>query len=99
VVVVTVSEVTIAVLYSQAIQPYFDVYCISCHQNGGRAGVDLDSWQHVMNGGDGGALVVPGDPSQGTLLPMIRNGHMNAPHGTTIEQDLVSWIDAGAPNN
>jgi K319L-like, PKD domain/Planctomycete cytochrome C len=98
-VVITVTPPPGNVSYSQDIQPYFDAHCVSCHRNGGDAGVDLDTWQHVMNGGQSGALVVPGDSSRGTLLPKIRGGHKGAPHGTNIAQDLADWIDAGAPNN
>jgi len=98
-VVITVEASVPSVSYSRDIQPYFDDRCIGCHRNGGPAGVNLDTWQHVMDGGRSGPLVVPGDSSQGILLPKIRDGHMGAPHGTTIEQDLVSWIDAGAPND
>lgn len=85
--------------YARDIQPYFDTRCVSCHRNGGDGGADLDSWQHVMDGGRSGAMVVPGDSSKGTLLRKISGGHKGAPHGTTIEQDLAAWIDTGAADN
>ena len=95
----TVEAAAPSVSYAADIQPYFDDHCVSCHSNGGDAGVNLDTWANVMAGGRNGALVVPYDSSQGLLLRQIRSGHRNAPHGTNIEQDLVDWIDAGALDN
>jgi K319L-like, PKD domain/PKD domain/Planctomycete cytochrome C len=86
-----------AVSYSADIQPYFNQRCTSCHGSSG--GASLRSYSNVMNGGRGGAMVVPGDSSKGTLMRKIRGGHKGAPHGTSIEQDLIDWINAGALDN
>jgi hypothetical protein len=98
-VVITIDAGGGSISYAADIQPYFNGNCISCHMDGGPKGVDLDSYESLLAGGDSGPLVVPGNSTEGILLPKLRDGHKGAPHGTTIIEDLEVWIDAGALDN
>jgi hypothetical protein len=99
-VVITVSAGTVPISFSGDIQPYLTANCTSCHGGGsGPLGVNLDSYAAVMAGGQLGPIVVPYDPTQGSLLKELKQGHHGAPHGTNIIADVTSWVDDGAPNN
>jgi len=54
--------------WSSRIQPLFDVQCVKCHgpieQKGG---LELDTPEAVLKGGDEGQVVVPGDPDRSRL--------------------------------
>ena len=50
------------VSYAADVQPYFNSNCTGCHGGSNpQKGVDLTSYQQVMAGGDGGAIVIPGE--------------------------------------
>ena len=48
--------------YDSEIQPILDSSCISCHGNAG--GLNLSSYNNLMNGGNSGDVIVPGDEVQ-----------------------------------
>lgn len=89
--------------FSLSIQPYFtENGCTACHGAGAQlGGFRLDSYTEITTGTTTGGdpLVVPGDATQGVLIPQIQAGHQGAPHGTDIEAYLISWVNAGAEDN
>jgi mono/diheme cytochrome c family protein len=57
-----------AALWSGKVQPIFDANCVKCHGVMERKnGLELDSPETVMKGGDDGAVVVPGKPEKSRL--------------------------------
>jgi mono/diheme cytochrome c family protein len=61
-----------AALWSSKVQPIFDANCVKCHgliQQ--KSGLELDSLETVMKGGDEGAVVVPGKPAQSRLFQYL----------------------------
>ncbi len=88
------------VSFQQDVQPLLNARCVACH--GGTAGLYLDSYNGVMNGGAGWPIVVPGDPANSRLVQVVSSGDMpyGGPPLTASEiQTLVNWIVAGAPDN
>ena len=86
------------VLYAADVQPYFNSNCTSCHGGSNpQKGVDLTSYQQVMAGGDGGAIVIPGDPDASVLVQQLEDGHRNQ-LAADIAQ-IRTWIQEGAQNN
>jgi len=87
------------------IQPYFDNYCVDCHSGGGPRGVDLDSYDNILAGGNSGPLVVPFDSTDpaATLIPKLNETHNDGPedprNGDAFVMTLSQWIDEGAPDN
>ncbi len=94
--------------YPRDIQPVFDQYCVSCH-GPARAenGLRLDNYQNVMKGTQYGPVVVPGSPAQSTLVsvitatadPKIRMPHEGQRLTRNRTQNIVLWVEAGAPGN
>lgn len=94
--------------YARDIQPIFDEYCVRCHgETLAENGLRLDTYQGVMQGTRGGAVVSPGLASGSTLVwvveglaaPEIRMPHADHPLSPNRIQNIILWIDAGAPND
>jgi nitrate/TMAO reductase-like tetraheme cytochrome c subunit len=87
-----------ALTFTETIGPLFSARCGSCHGSSAIQGLDLTSYAAAMQGGDSGAVIIPGDPD-GSLLIQKQSG--TAPHFgqlNTEELELViDWIKAGAP--
>jgi mono/diheme cytochrome c family protein len=71
--------------------------CLSCHADGGLAGVNLSSYESIMQGGDNGAIVIPGDAENSRL---VLTQQSEPPHfaqftNQQLEQ-IIAWINAGA---
>ena len=86
-------------LWISTVQPLFDVQCVKCHgpiqQKGG---LELDTPEMILKGGDDGAVVVPGDPAKSPLflhLAADADPHMPPKRQLTAdEQEAVrSWIE------
>ena len=89
--------VTAQVDYNLQIQPIFDDRCVSCH--GSMGGLNLTSYENLMDGGLSGDEVTPYDHASSELWIRVNSGQM--PPGNndlTDEQiDLIAqWIDEGA---
>jgi hypothetical protein len=94
------------VSFSVDILPYFGASqenCVRCHGPGqSRAGVRLDSYTSiVVDGGDSGPLVVPGDSTDPSaiLIPQMQSGHQNPSNVDAFIVILSQWIDEGALDN
>ena len=88
--------------------PIFDEYCVRCHgETLAENGLRLETYQGVMQGTRGGAVIIPGLASGSTLVwvveglaaPEIRMPHADRPFSPNRIQNIVLWIDADAPNN
>ena len=89
-----------AALWAGKVQPLLDVQCSKCHglieQKGG---LQLDTPQSVMKGGDEGAVVIPGNPAKSRLYQYLAAGaetHMPPKKQLTdAEREVVrEWIAA-----
>ena len=62
-------------MWARKVQPLFDVQCVKCHgpieQKGG---LELDTPQAVLKGGDDGAVIVPGKPEESPLFKNLAAG-------------------------
>ena len=54
------------VFFQLDILPIFQTVCVHCH--GGAGGLDLQSWEDLMAGGNSGAVVIPGDGDSSLLV-------------------------------
>ncbi len=82
--------------------PLFERECNACHGNLG--GWDGTSYEEVMNSGDHGPTVIPGDPEGSLLAQKLlgthREGLIMPPAGKLADhqiQMVLDWIEAGAP--
>jgi len=89
--------------YTTQIQPIFSDNCGGCHTTNSYGGLNLSSYNQLMNGGDGGEVIVPGDAQSSSLYDRITRDDSEAgdmpPSGSLTDDDidLISqWIDEGA---
>jgi mono/diheme cytochrome c family protein len=76
----------------------FQEKCVGCHGDGGRAGLNLTSYQTALKGSDSGPVIVPGSPDQSMI---VKKQSSSSPHyGQLTPEELAlvtQWIQAGAP--
>lgn len=92
--------------FSADIFPIFDFRCSDCHGSDG--GWDASTYDLVINSGDNGPVVIPGDPDNSLLVQKISGTHeegdaMPPPPLRGLQEELIQliidWIAAGAPDN
>lgn len=89
-----------AALWAGQVQPLFDVQCVKCHGPiEQKSGLELDTPEAVLKGGDDGAVVVPGKPDESRLYLYLASGadpHMPPKKQLTdAEREVVrEWIAA-----
>lgn len=92
-----------SISYQARIQPVLDAFCHNCHPAGGAGGRRLSTYEAVMDPGESGPIVVPGDPDESRLVQYLESGHpiAHAPHGygSAFVQDIRAWITDGALDN
>ena len=94
-------------VYTTAIQPIFNKYCVSCHgPDKAKGKLRLDTGEHFLKGGDTGSLIDPPGATQGLLgkrlaLPADDEDHMPPEAKPQLSKDQLAiinwWLDAGAP--
>ena len=91
------------VSFEGTVLPIFQETCVKCH--GGKAGLDLDSHAGVLKGGEGGPVVVAGDPDASLLVRHIEGTEKPRmpPFGGELSADRIgairAWISEGALEN
>ena len=81
--------------------------CFKCHSHSSgknKGGLVMDSLAGLTTGGDGGAALLPGNPSQSLFLKNILSTDpdvMMPPKGERLTKDevalLTAWVQSGAP--
>src|SRR5690242_21890309 len=85
------------------VRPVLADQCFSCHgPDKQKGGLRLDSRAAVLQGGDNGPAVVPGDPAKSRLVQAVRRaGELKMPPKTPLPADavehLTAWVKLGAP--
>lgn len=89
--------------FEREVRPVLVEHCLRCHgaekQSGG---LRLDSREGVLQGGENGPVVVPGDPRQSRLVAAIRReGDLAMPPEEKLNDRqvaaLVHWVEQGVP--
>ena len=89
-----------AMLWSTKVQPLFDLHCVKCHGPIERhGGLELDTAEAALRGGDGGPVIEAGKPDASRLLINLAAGgdtHMPPEKQLSDEQIAVvrEWIAA-----
>ena len=83
--------------YDSEIQPIFNSKCTQCHGNS--AGLNLSSYENIMQGSNNGDVIIPYDYVNSELWQRINSGQM-PPGNNDLTNDQVNliaqWIDEGA---
>lgn len=71
--------------------------CSTCHGLTGVGGLSLATYQDALQGGNSGPAIVPGDPDSSMLVQVQLTG--KHPGQLTIDElnQVIAWIEAGAP--
>ncbi len=101
-------EVTVAGdagrLFNERVWPLLEGKCLQCHGvEKQKGGLRLDSREGLMRGGEGGPVVVVGDPSKGSLMRAVHSTdeELQMPPKERLSAAEISvlgrWIAGGAP--
>ena len=79
--------------------PLFSAKCTGCHGDLATGGLNMSTYEALMDGSSNGPVIVPGDSTNSVLLQVQSAGGHFA-NLTAEELSIIKqWIDAGAPEN
>src|SRR5262245_54503898 len=90
--------------FERDIAPIFVNHCLDCHQPNKRSGkLNLSTLADLLDGGDQGPAVKPGDAAASLLIQRVRDGEMPPPDAKNVsllsadqKAALTAWVAAGA---
>ena len=88
--------------FKQRILPVISSNCFTCHTAAKMGGLQLDSRENLLKGGNSGPAIVPGKPDESLLIRAVAHTHERLkmpPQGKLTDQqiaDLKTWVEAGA---
>src|SRR5579885_2879355 len=77
--------------FEMRVRPVLAKNCYACHTASRMGGLQLDSRQHLLAGGNDGPAVVPGDPDKSLLIQAVRRTHERfkmPPQGPLPEKEV-----------
>jgi Protein of unknown function (DUF1553)/Protein of unknown function (DUF1549)/Planctomycete cytochrome C len=89
--------------FEARIRPILVEHCFSCHgPKKQESGLRLDSREGLLEGNDGGAVVVPGRPDESPLIEALgHDGPIKMPPKAKLPAqaiaDLTTWVKMGIP--
>jgi hypothetical protein len=92
--------------FEKKVRPILAQHCGRCHSTQAKklkARLLLDSQAGLLKGGDGGPVIVPGQPDRSRLIDAVRYQNVDLrmpPRGKLPESaiaDLTHWVQMGAP--
>jgi mono/diheme cytochrome c family protein len=86
--------------FDGAIAALFRARCGNCHGGDELGGLNLTTYEGVIDGGGSGPAVIPGDPQASLLIQKQTSEEPHFNQLTDQELDRVrTWIESGAPEN
>jgi mono/diheme cytochrome c family protein len=90
--------------FTRDIKPILQVSCVRCHARGrDRGGFSIETRERLLEGGDSGAAVVPGESATSRLIALVAGleADLVMPQkGSRLTRDQIAllraWIDQGA---
>ena len=87
--------------FEKAVRPLLVQHCQKCHGEKTKGGLKLDSRANVLQGGDTGPAVVPGDAAKSLLVRAMRyDGELKMPPAGKLKpteiEAIVKWVADGA---
>ncbi|MFN0068014.1 MAG: DUF1553 domain-containing protein [Limisphaerales bacterium] len=104
---VTVPTEEQVAFFERRIRPALVEHCYDCHSAGAKklkGGLVLDSRAGVVQGGDTGPVITPGEPDASLLIQAVRHADPNLamPPKYKLPADMVAdleqWVRMGAPD-
>ncbi len=94
-----------AQFFESRVRPVLAEHCYRCHSAKAekvKAGLLVDSREGLLKGGDGGPVLVPGQPEQSRLIEALRynSPDLQMPPRRRLPEeqvaDLIRWVESGA---
>lgn len=92
-------------LFEKRIRPALVEHCYACHsreKGEPKGGLLVDSREGLLQGGESGAALVPGNPDDSLLLEALRHEGLEMPPEKKLPAELIAdfaeWIRRGAPD-
>lgn len=93
-----------AITYAEHVLPILQARCFRCHSNDTqKGGLNVATYQAILNGGASGAVIAPGNPDGSRLLRLVaklEEPYM-PPSGDPLTEEqlatLRAWVAGGAP--
>ncbi|MEO8126012.1 MAG: PSD1 and planctomycete cytochrome C domain-containing protein [Bryobacteraceae bacterium] len=88
--------------FKQRVLPVISSNCLTCHAAAKMGGLQLDSRENLLKGGNSGPAIVPGKPDESILIQAVAHTHERLkmpPQGKLSDQqvaDLRTWVQGGA---
>src|SRR3989442_812502 len=88
--------------FESRIRPLLVRNCYACHTSSRLGGLQLDSREHLLKGGNSGPAIVPGKPEESLLIQAVRRTHerLKMPPQSALKPEevaaLESWVRNGA---
>jgi hypothetical protein len=88
--------------FEAKIRPVLATHCFECHGHKDKGGLKLDSRTAILQGGDSGPAIVPGNPQKSLLMTAVQHTgpELEMPPKKKLPPeviaDLSQWIRAGA---
>src|SRR5262249_24183239 len=88
--------------FEKQVRPLLSAHCFKCHgPDKQRGDLRLDSRSGLMTGGQWGAVIVPGKPSESLLIDAINYRRLEMPPNKRLSgkdvATLTEWVRMGAP--
>ena len=90
--------------FEKKVRPLLSDHCYECHSVNSeklQAGLSVDSRAALINGGESGQTIVPGDPDGSLFMDVVRwESYEMPPTGKLPDEDIetfAKWIGMGAP--
>jgi hypothetical protein len=92
--------------FENTIRPLLVEHCYKCHSAEAKkvkGGLRVDGRKHLLDGGDGGPAVVPGDPAKSKFIEAVKytNNDLLMPPKGKLPADAIAaleaWVKDGAP--
>jgi len=84
--------------YTDSIGPVLEANCANCHGDGVLGGLNLTTYETLMEGGQSGPVIEPGDVENSLIVQKITGETPHFAQLTDQELDFLrQWIEAGAP--
>ncbi len=89
--------------FEAKVRPLLVRHCYECHTDQAEGDLRLDSRGAMLRGGEGGPVIVPGDPDKSLLIQAVKHtpGIARMPRGESMLRPdeievLVEWVRTGA---
>ena len=90
--------------FESKVRPLLAQNCYQCHSEQSKilySNLRVDGRAALLNGGDRGPAIVPGDPDSSQLIQAVRYKKLEMPPAGRLSEDqievLVNWVEMGAP--